>query len=513
MAAMRHRHLIVLLSAAATALPGVVTHGGVVEVILSEAPGDPTAAVPGALDPDGNPVEAEFRSLEVLSVSPDGAQWIIKGRSLLPTDHDTLLILGAGTTPSMLAQEAQPVHDGAPGEVYDFFGSSPPHFNEVGQFVYTARARGGDPATKQKGIFFDGADFHVVRRESDPALDLIDLPPNPSGDELFGNSFGSFHVLNDGTIGSHDQTIKNIHSSRRPAIFYDDTMFAQVNVTAIEESLWDGLNLQGFWTTPDGAHWIARGDDLEPEDVDDILVRDDEVVLREGTAIRGSGIVIGDEGITHTKLLPNGDWFSRGIDSVGGRWAVRNGTVVAATGDPITPGATEHWADVFVSFTGNTAGDWVLAGRTDVGDPCIDDVVVLNGTTVIAREGEPVDLDGNGVLDDDAFIGRSSDTASAFRANMIFLGDDLTFLVIGNLRNSEGDDLDAAGTGGDALLRLRLGCPADIDGDGVVGFEDLLVVLASWGPCACAADIDGDGEVGFPDLLIVLAEWGECGSS
>ncbi|MBT8484813.1 MAG: hypothetical protein HKO59_04270 [Phycisphaerales bacterium] len=50
----------------------------------------------------------------------------------------------------------------------------------------------------------------------------------------------------------------------------------------------------------------------------------------------------------------------------------------------------------------------------------------------------------------------------------------------------------------------------DLDGDGTVGFGDLLTLLASWGPCtgACVADLDGDGIVGFTDLLTLLAAWG-----
>ena len=39
--------------------------------------------------------------------------------------------------------------------------------------------------------------------------------------------------------------------------------------------------------------------------------------------------------------------------------------------------------------------------------------------------------------------------------------------------------------------------------------EDLLVVLDAWGECGCcAADIDGDGLVGVQDLLAVLDHWG-----
>jgi hypothetical protein len=53
--------------------------------------------------------------------------------------------------------------------------------------------------------------------------------------------------------------------------------------------------------------------------------------------------------------------------------------------------------------------------------------------------------------------------------------------------------------------------PGDIDGDGMIGFADLVQLLEHWGVCAdCPEDIDGDGTVGFTDLLRVLAEWGPC---
>ncbi len=54
--------------------------------------------------------------------------------------------------------------------------------------------------------------------------------------------------------------------------------------------------------------------------------------------------------------------------------------------------------------------------------------------------------------------------------------------------------------------------PGDLDGNGSVGASDLLILLASWGPCDdcddCPADIDGNCNVGASDLLILLANWG-----
>ena len=57
-------------------------------------------------------------------------------------------------------------------------------------------------------------------------------------------------------------------------------------------------------------------------------------------------------------------------------------------------------------------------------------------------------------------------------------------------------------------------CPADLDGDGIVGVSDLLSLLASWGPCPpeadCPGDFSADGTVGILDLLTLLANWGPC---
>ncbi|MHC5114753.1 MAG: hypothetical protein ACYTGP_10030 [Planctomycetota bacterium] len=54
-------------------------------------------------------------------------------------------------------------------------------------------------------------------------------------------------------------------------------------------------------------------------------------------------------------------------------------------------------------------------------------------------------------------------------------------------------------------------CPADLDGDGSVGFGDILQIIGAWGSCACCPeDLNGDGMVGFGDILEVIANWGPC---
>ena len=53
-------------------------------------------------------------------------------------------------------------------------------------------------------------------------------------------------------------------------------------------------------------------------------------------------------------------------------------------------------------------------------------------------------------------------------------------------------------------------CPEDLDGDGVVGFQDLIALLAVFDSGNLEADLDGDGAVGMGDALRILSRWGSC---
>jgi hypothetical protein len=62
-----------------------------------------------------------------------------------------------------------------------------------------------------------------------------------------------------------------------------------------------------------------------------------------------------------------------------------------------------------------------------------------------------------------------------------------------------------------ALTGVAFVVLGDLDGDGMVGFADLLLLLSQFGPCndedPCLPDFDGSGSVDFGDLLTLLAEW------
>ena len=517
-----NRHRVVIAALGSMTLAAAISAQDI-EVIYTKIPTSPTSIVPGALDLAGKPVETRFRAFENLIPSPDGSSWMLKGRTQLGTDLENIMLLGSGAAGTMFAQEGQPIPGGAPGELYDFFGSAIGTFNQLGEFAYSARARGGDNAVFQKVIHWNGADFAIVRQMGDDWLGLQDLPPNPSGDELVGNSVGSIHLLNDGTIGSHDDTIQNIHSSRRPAIFYDAQMFHQENVTTVLDfdgrtelpwtSIGAAIDANTFYTTPDGAHWVARGDVSSDSANDQVLVHDGQIQLRKSFEIGDTGVIV--DSIFTTSLLANGDWLTRGDQADDSDWAVRNGELLAKSGDPIS--ASENLGLVFSALHGNALGDWVLAATTSSSDPAADEVIVLNGSEVLVREGDSVDLDGDGQFDDDAFIGRGNNALTAFSADNLFIGDDGVVYFFASLRSAAGMDLNSDPAFGAPLAFLRLvvpkspACPADLNDDGSVGPADLGGLLAAWGTDPNGPpDFNDDNTVAAADLGELLANWGPC---
>ncbi|MDP6158963.1 MAG: hypothetical protein QGI74_08820 [Phycisphaerales bacterium] len=53
------------------------------------------------------------------------------------------------------------------------------------------------------------------------------------------------------------------------------------------------------------------------------------------------------------------------------------------------------------------------------------------------------------------------------------------------------------------------GCSADVDGDGTVGVNDVLLVIANFGGSG-SGDVNGDGVVDVSDILFVISWWGDC---
>ncbi len=126
----------------------------------------------------------------------------------------------------------------------------------------------------------------------------------------------------------------------------------------------------------------------------------------------------------------------------------------------------------------------------------VDDVgTPVNGTTCECHE-----LEGDGI-NDLSMKFRTQILADALELDSA--EREVELVLTANLRD---------GTPIEASDCVTLVPRSDLDGDGVVGLSDLIILIGSWGDCPatgdCPADIDVDGAVSTPDFLQLLGEWG-----
>ncbi len=517
-----------LCSIAGSALGSV----GPIEVIYEKRTGDPKSALPGWVNLAGAPEAVEWKAFEDLAVSADGSLWAVKARSTAAADHDVGIVLGSGTSGTVfnaggtLIQEGQPAPTSAGTNGFiDFIASGFVRFDSNNKFVFGFRTRttqtGATSSTDSMRVFtWDGSTLAFQFKQLDPYTGLSDT--GAAGDETVGNSVGSFHLLDDGRIGSQDSTVNNISTTRRPVITYNRTAFHQTNVTSVTglggvgTVTWTTLTANSFYTTPDGMHWFAQGDAGSP--ALEVIVVDSIVALQENSPVGTSGLNFGTS--PQVQMAASGQWIARGRDNSGTTaaapdWVTINGQYVAKTGDPIFPGASENWGDTVVAVAINCRGDYIIAGNTNNPDPGRDNVIVFNGKVVVMREGDPVDLNGNGMFDDSVFIGRVNNTLTAFTGSLSngssswWVTDDRMLYGLPMLRDGDGLELNATPAFGSphALVRMRLACPADFNLDGAVSVQDIFDYLAAYFGGLSSANFNCVGGVTVQDIFDYLAAY------
>ncbi len=60
-------------------------------------------------------------------------------------------------------------------------------------------------------------------------------------------------------------------------------------------------------------------------------------------------------------------------------------------------------------------------------------------------------------------------------------------------------------------VRVCCGCNGDLDGDGIRGMTDVLILLGNYGctsEVGCVADLNGDGTTNVSDVLALLGGFG-----
>ena len=182
----------------------------------------------------------------------------------------------------------------------------------------------------------------------------------------------------------------------------------------------------------------------------------------------------------------------------------RNSAILAKTGDAVATGSSENWNGTFAASPQNQTfsnvalnnfGETLIAGWTNAQSN--NEVLVLNDRykqIVVARFGDPIDLDGNGQFDDDA-------TIAAFLTDRAVLADNLAAYYVVRV---------ATGAGvvrGQAFIRQLLPIPGDVDGSGEVDLTDIDLVIANYLTSNAQFDIDLSGEVDLTDVDIAIANY------
>lgn len=169
-----------------------------------------------------------------------------------------------------------------------------------------------------------------------------------------------------------------------------------------------------------------------------------------------------------------------------------------------------------------------------------DVTLTLTASADLDENYEKIDVYLDGVFVGDALgpggslcpaepdVGQVLVSAVLYNAIRTSYGPDITIMMVGSIL------VDPAACGGASFAAVQIQYPVaqlvpdlngngipdaceaagDLNGDGSIGINDLLILLTAWGPCAapcppaCAGDLDGDCAVGITDFLSLLKNWG-----
>lgn len=427
--------------AALVALAGSGAASASVSVIFSNVAGAPSNAVPGMpgtgfFAGTGTQFERPYRSA-------DGSRWVLRARANLGATEDQMFIIGSGPTSAgaqVIAREGTPAGwDGAVN--IETLTRKTVGINNSGAVAFSANTNGATTG-----------DEHIVRRNADGTWTVIaqEGTATPIAGGVHGITLDGAHILNNGDVGYIATSLTGLTTATNAAAFRGGAVVAHKGVTIPggqaggATNTWENFTIDEFYTSPDGAHTMLQGDTNGATTSDGVIVVNGNVVLQEGVTILPGFTNAISTTNRESFLLSNGDWLARGSNATDNLdWVVRNGSVVARTGDTITGATTEKWSDTagfaatFFFMTGDNLGNYVVGGVTDALNTSANAVLIYNGTTELLREGQMVDINGDGIMNDDAFV-------SVFNNDDGFLTDNGFFYFTADLRDGLGASLGQA---------------------------------------------------------------------
>ena len=448
--------------------------------------------------------------------------WVLGGFANEATTSDRIVIRGSGPNRlahTLIAREGTP----APFDLtytYSFFETQL-GINDTGTVAFINDMLSLTTADEVL-VLSDGTTSTAPFREGNAA-------PGFEAGVLLGANFESAGITNAGEVAAEVQLAGiNITTANDTALIVgtvSGSMILARESFAPTSGIGPLGTLQGFdddqfSISADGQSFLYLGDDNNANPPgDNIVVYNGAVVLREANAVTVGGPVIGTGGLRHGALSMNGQhWLVRGIPATATPdldWVVNNGQLVAVGLEDITPANLSNesfndatFADLFFSISINNNGDYVIGGTTDAPDVLRNAVLVINGSRVIAREGDPVDLNEDGdFTNDDAFI-------ATFNNDDAFLSDSLFYYFTADLRNAAGSTI------GQAFLVLDAAsteptcpdCAADYNQDGGVTGDDIAAFFVDFEAGSGCSDTNVDGGITGDDIaaFFIAFEAGGC---
>lgn len=434
---------VLALPAAALAVGPRVIYSSIQTSSTSDIPGQPGAKFRSGTNAFSKPF-----------VSPDGSRWALRAfNNTGSTTDDEFLFSGSGLAGTTVVREN--FSTGLlSGEVWNTFDEKI-GIDNSGNIAFSNNT---SAATTQDELVarYNAAtnDFTPVAREGNTA--------DPIPGATYGLAISTANITADGRVFYLGSSLTGVPTANNAALFGNSggSVVAQKGITIPggASAPWELFDTDDFRINSDGTQYLAKGD-LTGTTNDDVLVRNGTVVMQEGSVIPGSTFTspIASAFAADIFMSATADWMVRGSNADTIDWATYNGAVIAVTDNAVPGGMPgENWDDApfastFFFITANNSGGYVVGGTTNNPDATMNAVLAYGTagtglTTVFAREGDAVDVDGNGLFDDNAFL-------SVFNNDDGFLLDNGKFYFTAELRDAAG------GTLGQAFLTMDVPAP------------------------------------------------------
>ncbi|MBX3396887.1 MAG: DUF11 domain-containing protein [Phycisphaerae bacterium] len=501
------------------ALPHAI---GLTRPIFSDIVTDPSSDVPGLPG-------RKFTNFKRPWRSPNGENWIIVGeidQNISPQNDsdggadDDVIIRSVGGFVETVAQEGVSLDD--LGEPYGAFDEQL-SINDNGDFAFATDTNTTLNVPGEIIVKSVSNVFTTVAREDDINLAVI---------QLYNFDLRSPVIQNNGSTWFYALLGADVNSITGRAFFSDDGGALQLRNASgyvpqnqVTNPTWAWYDWERYQMTTNGtgSSYLVRGRTSSTPTGGSFRrivgigtagnppATATTVVLEEGVPAAGFASPIKTGTVAnYAWMAPNGDWYARGTNNDNEDWVIRNGAVLAKSGDPVHSGTTEAWHNstaanalspsltgvAYFVFAGNNNGDSIVGGYTVSRDNDSNVALVYNNERIIVRENDPIDMNGNGLLDDDLYISR-------FGEDDLIMDESGHAYMVVVLRNANGTEV------GDAFVAIDLNCNGiygDLNSDGFVDGADLqaftecvLVGNPAASTCRCA-DMNLDGLVDLNDI-------------